>query len=156
MALYLVQHGISASKDADPERGLTEEGIEQTARMAQLAGNYGIGVTRIVHSGKNRAVQTADIFHRYLDRSIAVGSMEGIAPLDDVRTFAADLEDKTGWMVVGHLPFLQRLVSYLITGSSEAKVYQFQNSGIVCVESEKGEDESLKWFIKWTLNPTIS
>lgn len=63
MALYLVQHGINAAKDTDPERGLTDQGSAETARIAQVAKGYGINVGRIVHSGKKRAAQTASIYH---------------------------------------------------------------------------------------------
>ena len=59
-------------------------------------------------------------------------------------------------MVVGHMPFMQRLVSYLTVGSEEIRVYQFQNSGIVCLDNSEGTDGKLDWFIKWTLNPNIS
>ena len=59
-------------------------------------------------------------------------------------------------MVVGHMPFMQRLVSYLTVWSEEIRVYQFQNSGIVCLDNSEGTDSKLDWFIKWTLNPNIS
>ena len=59
-------------------------------------------------------------------------------------------------MVVGHMPFMQRLVSFLTTGSEEIQVNQFQNSGIVCLSSCEVTDGKLNWFIKWTLNPNIS
>jgi phosphohistidine phosphatase len=59
-------------------------------------------------------------------------------------------------MVVGHMPFMQRLVSCLASGSEEMKIYQFQNSGIVCLDATDEPDGTLNWFIKWTLNPNIS
>jgi phosphohistidine phosphatase len=54
-------------------------------------------------------------------------------------------------MVVGHLPFMEKLVSYLSAGLVDKRVYKFQNSGIVCLDRENND-----WFIKWTLNPDIS
>ncbi len=36
MAYYLVQHGKAHSKEDDPEQGLTEEGIQETLKIAQL------------------------------------------------------------------------------------------------------------------------
>jgi phosphohistidine phosphatase len=156
MALYLVQHGISAPKEIDPERGLTTQGRAETERIAQVAKGYGIRVAKIVHSGKKRAEQTATIYHQALAVEVPLEAVAGIDPLDDVRPFAAGLDPGAGLLVVGHMPFMQRLVSRLTTGSEDMKVYQFQNSGIVCLEAEEETSGKLDWFIKWTLNPNIS
>jgi phosphohistidine phosphatase len=156
MALFLVQHGISASKDVDPERGLTGQGRAETERIAQVAKGYGIRVAKIVHSGKKRAEQTASIYHDALFLKTPLEAVPGIDPLDDVRPFAASVLPGSDLMVVGHLPFMQRLVSFLATGSEEMKIYQFQNSGIVCLDATEGPDGKFDWFIKWTLNPNIS
>ncbi len=76
--------------------------------------------------------------------------------MNDVRIFAATIELEENVMVVGHMPFMERLVSFLITGSENCRVYKFQNSGIVCLDMERGEANKADWFIKWTLNPNIS
>jgi len=34
MAIYLAQHGKAASKDVDPQRGLTPDGVAETDRVA--------------------------------------------------------------------------------------------------------------------------
>lgn len=156
MALFLVQHGISAARDIDPEKGLTEQGKSETERIAQVAGSYGIPVERIVHSDKKRAIQTAAIFQEHLSLKASPETISGIHPQDDVRVFARKIHPESNLMVVGHMPFLQRLVSYLTTGSEDIKVYQFQNSGVVCLDADKGSDGKADWFIKWTLNPRIS
>ena len=61
MALYLVQHGKSLPQEADPERGLTDEGIREVNCIAKAAQENGIHVGVIKHSGKKRALQTAEI-----------------------------------------------------------------------------------------------
>lgn len=156
MALYLVQHGISAAKDIDPERGLTDQGRAETERIAEVAGGYGIRVGRIVHSGKKRAAQTASIYHDVLSLKTPLEAVPGLNPLDDVRVFAERITADANLMVVGHMPFMQRLVSYLVTGSAEMRIYQFQNSGIVCLDADEEADGKRDWFIRWTLNPNIS
>ena len=62
MALYLVQHGKSLPKDIDPDPGLSEAGVAETQRIADVAANYGVSVSHIKHSVKTRARKTADIF----------------------------------------------------------------------------------------------
>jgi phosphohistidine phosphatase len=156
MAIFLVQHGISASKDDNSEKELTDQGRIDTERIAKVAKEYGIMVEKIVHSGKTRAKQTATLYHNILSVKTPLEAVSGINPQDDVRVFAEYLNPGAALMVVGHMPFMQRLLSYLITRSEEKKVYQFQNSGIVCLDASKGTDGKLEWFIKWTLNPKIS
>jgi phosphohistidine phosphatase len=55
-------------------------------------------------------------------------------------------------MLVGHLPFMERLTSYLITGSIDKPVLKFQNGGIVCLDKDV---DSGFWIIRWTLMPKI-
>ncbi|MCP3890930.1 MAG: phosphohistidine phosphatase SixA [Desulfobulbaceae bacterium] len=156
MALFLVQHGLSAPKDIDPEKGLSDFGREETNRIAQVAKMYKIPVQKIVHSGKNRAEQTASVFHEALALETPMEKISGIQPMDDFRSFAATINPKENLMVVGHMPFMERLVSFLTTGTENCRVFKFQNSGIVCLDMERGEDNEADWFIKWTLNPNIS
>jgi phosphohistidine phosphatase len=153
MALYLVQHGKSLPKEIDPEQGLSEEGIAEVERIAQVAKGYNVQVRQIRHSTKERARQTAAIFQTALGLHEPTQVMEGLEPLDDVKAIAAKILDEHSLMLVGHLPFMERLASYLITGSIVKKVLKFQNGGIVCVDRDP---ESGDWFIKWALMPTIN
>ena len=152
MALFLVQHGKSLSKDKDPKKGLSEEGIAETERIAKVAKGYGVHVTRITHSGKTRARQTAEIFASALEPEGGVEESKGLNPLDDVTAFAEKIDSTENCMLVGHLPFMERTTAYLITGSIEKTVFKFQNSGIVCLDKDP---DTMAWVIKWTLVPNI-
>lgn len=150
MALYLVQHGISLTKDQDPEKGLSPAGVKQSKLIAGVAQNYQVTVRRIVHSGLKRALQTAELFQAFLAPDMACEQIDGIRPMDDVIAFANTIDVSQHCLVVGHLPFMERLVSYLTTGNPDMLVYKFQNSGLVCLDAD-GDN----WFIKWTLNPNV-
>ncbi len=73
----------------------------------------------------------------------------GLAPNDSVEV-AADLI--AGWsedtMVVGHLPFMGRLVSHLVAGSEEANVAAFQPGAVVCLERADGDGWALAWMVR--------
>ncbi len=150
MALFLVQHGKSLPKEKDPDQGLSREGLAETQTMAALAAENNIQVMRIIHSGKKRALQTAEIFVKALEPEAGIIKGAGLAPLDDVTIFAASLNNEENIMVVGHLPFMERLVSYLVTGSPDRPVIKFQNSAIICLETE---DASEPWFMRWAVFP---
>jgi phosphohistidine phosphatase len=152
MALYLVQHGKSLAKDKDPKKGLSQEGIAETERIAEVAKGYAVPVSEITHSGKTRARQTAEIFEAALKPSRGIHESSGLSPLDDVTVFADTIDSTKDVMLVGHLPFMERLTAYLITGSFEKPVFKFQNSGIVCLDTDPATGS---WVIKWTLMPHI-
>lgn len=150
MALFLAQHGLSLSKDEDPERGLSEIGKADTMRIADVAKHYEIPVAKIISSDKKRAKETVAFFQNSLKPEAGTETISGINPLDDVKVFAGTIDSAANLMVVGHLPFMEKLVSYLTTGSEDILVYRFQNSGIVCLDKD---DDG--WHITWTLNPNI-
>jgi phosphohistidine phosphatase len=152
VALFLVQHGKSLPKDQDPDQGLSQEGRADVERIAGVAKNYGVRVALIKHSGKNRARQTAELLAAALNPVKGVDETSGLKPLDDVTALAGDLKTGDDIMLVGHLPFLERLTSYLVTGAVDGLVFKFQNGGIVCLDREP---ESRFWYIKWALMPKI-
>jgi phosphohistidine phosphatase len=152
MALYLVQHGKSLPKAADPGQGLSQEGIAETRRMAEVASGYGVAVRAIHHSPKDRARQTAEIFADALSPPGGIRQIEGIKPMDDVTAIAPTLTPEADLMLVGHLPFMARMAAYLVAGRPEPSIFRFQNSGIVCLDRQP---EEKNWQINWTLMPKV-
>lgn len=152
MALYLVQHGKSFSKEQNPEQSLTEEGIAQIKLIGQVARGYNVNVDIIRHSGKKRARQTAEIFSEALQKKTNIEEIQGIKPMDNAKQLACQLKNNENAMYVSHLPFLGKLLSYLITGSLDYSVFRIQNGGIICLDQRQG---SKAWEIKWALMPSI-
>jgi phosphohistidine phosphatase len=81
-----------------------------------------------------------------------IREVSGIKPLDDVAEYAAYIDPVENIMLVGHLPFMERLTSFLIMGSIDKPVFKFQNSGIVCLDKDP---EAQAWIIRWALMPKI-
>ena len=152
MAFYIVQHGISLTKDFDPEKGLSPQGIEEVEKIAQVAQQYGVKVARIQHSGKKRARQTAELLATFLMPVLGLQEVVGINPLDDVAAFASQVNYTANMMVVGHLPFLERLISFLIIGRQGPTVFKLQNGGILCLDQIENWDSPA---IKWALMPRV-
>lgn len=152
MAVYLVQHGKSLPKTEDPQKGLSEEGMDEVQRIAQVASQYQVHVDAILHSGKTRAAQTAQIMAKYLAPPNGVSAVDGIAPLDDAAAYAGRLNINSNLMIVGHLPFLERLISVLLMDNTEPPVFQMQNGGIVCLDRYR---DTRQVAVKWALMPHI-
>jgi phosphohistidine phosphatase len=148
--LYLVQHGEARPEDEDPERSLTGKGEEETKKMSAAAKRLGLHPSGIFHSGKKRAEQTAGIIARALNLSVQVS--QGLSPNDDVRPWVERISrEAKDLMIVGHLPFLEKLASLLVCGDGGAKAILFRYSAIVCLE-KKGPE---RWAVDWVLKPDM-
>jgi len=149
MALYLVRHGECVPEEINPDCPLSDRGLVEVARVATQAAKKNFIITKIFHSGKKRALQTAIIMKEYLKPTFGIAQSVRIDPNDDI-CYALDLIEQTeNIMIVGHLPFLEKLVSHLVTGDQEMEVMKFPTAGMVCLD----KDAEGKWKIKWKLFP---
>lgn len=152
MYLYLVQHGAATSKAEDSARPLTADGVRAVEAMARWAARATVTVAQIRHSGKRRAEETADLYAHHLKPPDGVRAVVGLGPTDDVEPVAAGLEGETeALMLVGHLPFLARLVGRLVAGDAERAPVRFTNAGIVCLRRDDGQ-----WAIEWAVPPSLA
>ena len=150
MTLYLVQHGEAVAKEIDPERPLSPQGKSDVTRVAGFLKQSGITINKILHSGKMRARQTAEILMQNLSDNILVGIIDGIAPNDSVESFAMNIPTlETDTMIVGHLPFMAKLVAWLVTADENQPLVAYQPGSIVCLE----QDASCNWQIQWVIRP---
>jgi phosphohistidine phosphatase len=151
MRLYLVQHGEALSADEDPARPLSEAGRRDVASLAKFLEAGELGVAGVVHSGKRRAEETAAILAPALAPTAPIESQAGLAPNDSVTDFARQVE---AWhedhLVVGHLPFMDRAVAYLLTGAENPGIVAFRPGSMVCLE--RGDDS---WRLAWMVRPDL-
>jgi phosphohistidine phosphatase len=152
MQIYLVQHAEATSEQVDPERPLTEQGREDIRNVAALAAKLGVQVTQIRHSGKLRAEQTASVLGEALAPPNGVASAPGLGPVDDVEPVARGLDaSPQPLMLVGHLPFMERLTGQMTAGDADLPVVTFHNAAIVCLV--KGDE---RWQVSWILTPEMA
>lgn len=152
MKLYLAQHGNAVSREEDPERPLSDQGEQDVRSMASRLGDAGIHVGRVWHSGKPRAVQTAEILAKRVLAGRKIEFIKGLAPNDPVAEFASDADVwDQDTLVVGHLPFLSRLVSLLMVADAEHELVRFSPGCLVCLERHDADC----WVIAWMLRPGL-
>lgn len=152
MRLYLVQHGEALPKDVDPERPLSDRGRQDVERLAAFLADRGVHVPRVWHSGKTRARQTAEVLAARVAPGIGEEERAGLAPNDPTEAFAETLADeREDAMVVGHLPFMARLVSRLVTRDEDRPTVAYLPGSIVSLD----RDDSGAWAIAWMLRPEL-
>jgi len=148
MKLLLVQHGEAVEGAVDPLRPLSPEGVRDVRALAAACRRFALRPGSIVHSGKLRAEQTAEILGKAL--GLPVSASAGLDPLDPVKPVARQCEE---WiddrLIVGHMPFLGRLAALLLAGREEPDVVAFQRGGMACLEKRSPRE----WCLLWTCFP---
>lgn len=149
MRLCFVQHGEAIAKEIDPERPLSERGRWDVEQVAAFLATAGIRATAIFHSGKKRTQQTADILAMRIAASARAEKISGIDPLDPVEALVSRIDEwPSDTIVVGHQPFMGKLVSLLVTCNEEGAVVSFRPGCIICLEHEENAGWSMAWMIR--------
>ncbi len=152
MRLFLVQHGDAVAKEVDPGRPLSQAGRRDVTRLAAFLAERDVGATRVLHSGKTRARETAEILAEALAPGAAVEAAGGLDPNDATEALARRVSEWTDdTLVVGHLPFMDRLVARLVSGNEAVSVAAFRPGGLVCLERA----EAGGWSIAWMIRPEL-
>ena len=151
MKLYLVQHGEACTKEADPERPLTDQGKADVDLIATFLKQAGIKVERVLHSGKLRAEQTAERLASAIAPGIELEARGLINPNDNPKAFDWQSESwDRDTLIVGHLPFMTKLVSHLIIGDENKLITAYHTGSIVCLERHNNQ-----WLLNWMVRPEL-
>ncbi len=135
MKLYAVRHGEALASHDDAGRALSEKGQQDISKVAHHMKACTVKPAHIIHSPLLRAVQTAEIFARVLGIEQVTQNESGIDGLDPVQPILDMLhhwQDDT--MLVGHLPFMSKLISALIAHDEHHAIIRFYPGSIVCLE----------------------
>ena len=152
MKIYLVQHGKAKSEEEDPARPLSDEGTEDINKVALFLEKLSIKVHAIIHSEKLRAKQTAKILSDVIKSLKGLEEMEWLKPNDNINIMGDFIKNQfnNDLMLVGHLPYMDKLSSLLITGSEESSIVKFQQGAVACLEREND-----KFKLCWMITPDI-
>ena len=140
MKLYIVRHGEAVGKDVDPKRPLSENGKKETQKIAQQLKKAGITVELIYHSPKLRAKQTAEIIQSAISpqaQMIEKESLDPDASTDEVYGEIVQLNNDL--MIVGHLPYLPKLIARLFFGNEETVPVNLSAGAVAILERESHE-----------------
>ncbi|STY29894.1 phosphohistidine phosphatase SixA [Legionella wadsworthii] len=149
MKIYLVQHGESLDKEVDPDQPLSDKGITDIEKLGHFLSKHKIEINHIIHSGKNRAEQTATILAPLLSIS-KIEFYPNLGPLDDVNFFADEInKHQHNILLVGHMPFLCKLIGKLVLLDENKSIISYVPGTVVCLE----KTNEGKWLILWIKRP---
>lgn len=153
MKLYCVRHGEAAAHEVDHVRPLTPQGVNDVTGLAEYLSQHGVTVDHIMHSSKLRAAQTATILASVFPQAKVSSCDTLLAEQGDIEPMLAVIkalgEDT---LLVGHLPFMVKLVNALVLGDPRFyPIVKFSPGTVVCLEHSADH----RWVINWLLNPAI-
>jgi phosphohistidine phosphatase len=150
--LYLVQHGEAVPESEDPERPLTARGRDDIRRLAAFLAEANVHPTSVLHSGKLRAADSASLLASAIGGTTTAqekGLLPGDSPVpltEVITTWKADT------LVVGHQPFLGRLVSRLLLGKEQPTIVEFTPGTMACLARRPVTGA---WYLSWVLVPEL-
>jgi phosphohistidine phosphatase len=145
MRVFLVHHGDAVGPGVDPRRPLSQMGRDAVERLAAESAKKGAVPAVVLHSGKLRAKQTAEIFWRACNALAELTAARDLQP-DDPPAWMRDRlrHEPRDLMIAGHYPHLPGLLRLLVPDA-----VAFPQHGIVALETD---DEGETWKELWRLN----
>jgi phosphohistidine phosphatase len=157
MKLYLLRHAIAAEKPAwhgsDSDRPLTKEGIRKMKKAAKGMRHLGLEIDWILTSPYRRAYDTALIAAEELKARKKLKITRLLAVDGDpkalMRHLALDFRSWESIMLVGHEPYLSRLIGTLIAGEAPVAL-QMDKGGLARLSADSltyGPCATLEWLL---------
>jgi len=142
--LYIVRHGIAVDREdpkcpPDPERFLTQEGMEKARLVAKGVAEIGVAPDLFLSSPYLRAFQTAEVFAAELEYSRNKIRrtdllLPGAEPLQLFRELAREKE-LSAVFLFGHAPHLDDLLATAL--GSRHHISALKKAGVALVELKR-------------------
>jgi phosphohistidine phosphatase len=147
MKIYLVRHGESIFSGNDNKRPLSHQGRNDILNLANFIKPLNIVVKEILQSKKLRAKETAEILAPCIQHG-AIQTNENLDPDSDPQIWFQQLNHQNeDLMLVGHMPFMGKLVALMISGFSDKNIVAMKTGTMICLEKIENE-----WIISWMVN----
>jgi phosphohistidine phosphatase len=144
MEIYVVRHGIAIDREdpkcpPDPERYLTEEGVEKTKRVAAAVAALSATPDLLLSSPYVRAIETAEIFAVALDypkQKIRRTDLllPGAEPTLFFRELAKD-KQSSAIFIFGHAPQLDDIIAASL--GAKQHITSLKKAGVALIELKR-------------------
>jgi len=157
MNLYFLRHAIALDRTKwrrkDSERPLTPEGVQKMRKAAKGLKRLKLKVDWILTSPYARALDTARIVAKTLKAEKKIKVVDHLASTGDperlVHHLAVDYLKDDALLIVGHEPYLSKLVSRLI-GADTPLDLDFKKGGLCRLDADTlhyNRCATLEWWL---------
>jgi phosphohistidine phosphatase len=158
MNIFILRHGIAVERGApgfanDSLRPLTPKGRRQLKKSAAAMKRMKLHFDLILSSPFERAKKTAEIAADVLKLKKRLKFSGKLKPDGDPEKLISEIAglkpQPENVLLVGHEPYLSRLISWLISGNEDAAM-DFKKGGLCKLEAEElsaGKCAALAWLL---------
>ena len=159
MNLYLLRHGIAAEPgtpgyENDSERPLIPKGERRLRSATSAMKKLDLSFDLILSSPFVRARQTAEIVAGELKLKKRIEFFDGLVPGGNPRALIHALNElkpaPENVLLVGHEPYLSRLISLLVSGGMDVAAIEMKKGGLCKLEVaalRHGQCARLAWLL---------
>jgi phosphohistidine phosphatase len=161
MNIFMLRHGIAADRDPakfpdDSLRPLIPRGERKLRRVCEAMQEMELSLDLILSSPFLRARRTAEIAAEALGLSDALRFDDELAPEGDpvrlIEHVYGMLPEPRNLLLVGHEPYLSRLISVLTTGGGGLGI-ELKKGGLAGLEAQERLAFNHSAVLKWLLTP---
>lgn len=154
MKLFLIRHGKYLDSNFDPKKSLSPEGKSEIKELCELLKIENFSPKEIWHSEKTRALETAAILRESIkDTDSKLIEKKDLSPNDSIMPIYREINEQAPHYeqlaIVGHMPFLGSLASFLLTTETTGMTVNFNQGTTVILESLVDN----KWKIDSMISP---
>ena len=161
MNLYIVRHAIAVERgtpgyEDDSQRPLTDEGLKKMKKIAKGLRRLGIELDVILTSPYVRARDTAKILAGRFDMIDKIFFTDNLIPPGNFESLVFEIHEKydlANVALVGHEPMLSSLISWLMTGDTQARM-TLKKGGVACLSSDSLYQDG-RASLEWLLTPAL-
>jgi phosphohistidine phosphatase len=161
MNLYIVRHAIAVERgtpgyEDDSQRPLTDEGCKKMKKITKGLHRLGVKLDVILTSPYVRARDTAKILADRYNMTDKIFFSDSLIPPGNFESLVFEIHEKydlANVALVGHEPMLSSLISWLITGDTDARI-TLKKGGVACLSSESLYQDG-RATLGWLLTPTL-
>jgi phosphohistidine phosphatase len=159
-SIYIVRHGAAVDigeqgVSSDAEKHLSSAGTEKTEEAAKGLASLGVVPDLVATSPLVRAKQTAEIIARITGCKRKMEILEFLAPGGSIPKIVKCLRNRSAetLLLVGHMPDLAELGSFLLTGNIDMDM-TFKKASVLHVSYED-RLEAGTCRLEWLLQPRM-
>jgi phosphohistidine phosphatase len=158
MNIYVLRHGIAVEPGSpgiktDAERPLIPKGEQRLHEAADAMEKMGLSFDAIISSPYLRARQTAEIVAKHFKLQKKLAFSDDLIPSGNPQNLIRQLSGlkpaPENILIVGHEPFLSRLIALLAAGNAGATI-EMKKGGLCKLEAEEleyGHCATLAWLL---------
>lgn len=150
MKLIIVRHGQASDGIQDDERVLTQRGKEEAHSAGVYLKSLDTDPQYIIHSKKERSVQTARIIAEILDATDRLCMQESAGPEGSINDILEIVLNSEGPVIlVSHMPFVYILSSFLLSDNAVNNHFRFQTGAMLILDRSADN----RWTASKFINP---